>query len=211
MDQEQQAVFRLKEGDIEGLEFLVRAYYFSAVRAAFLILRDRAQAEDIVQSTFLKLEEKIHQYDSNRPFKAWFMRCVVNASLNSARKNNRLVSLEGLGETQALEAVRGFVSQQMGPTASVEAQELRDLVWQALEKLTPNQRAAIVMRYYLGFNQAEMVEQMDSPASSIKWWLYSARKRLRELLAPTQTLHHIPGDLPRSERFKDADQEQDYG
>ncbi|MFN2195586.1 MAG: RNA polymerase sigma factor, partial [Anaerolineales bacterium] len=165
-------------------------------RAAYLILRDRDQAEDVVQGIFLELPAKIRQYDPGRPFRAWFLRCVVNAALNAARVNRRLVSLESLDEAQALRAVQSFVTQQVSPEASAEAQELRSLVWQALEALTPNQRAAIVMRYYLGLSQAEMVAEMDSPASSIKWWLHSARRRLRELLAPVQSSANQPADRP---------------
>jgi RNA polymerase sigma-70 factor (ECF subfamily) len=196
MDQEKTAVLRLQQGDVAGLEPLVHAYYFPAVRAAYLILRDRDQAEDVVQGTFLDLPAKIRQYDPGRPFRAWFMRCVVNAALNAARVNKRLVPLESVDETQALRAVQSYVSQQVGPEASAEAQELRMLVWQALEKLNPNQRAAIIMRYYLGLSQAEMVAEMDSPASSIKWWLHSARQRLRELLAPMQNRSNQPADRP---------------
>jgi RNA polymerase sigma-70 factor (ECF subfamily) len=196
MDQEKAAVLRLQQGELDGLERLVHAYYFPAVRAAYLILRDRDQAEDVVQSTFLDLPAKIRQYDPERPFRAWFMRCVVNAALNAARVNRRQVSLESFDETQALRAVQSFVPQQTSPEAAAEAQELRSLVWQALEALTPNQRAAIVMRYYLGLSQAEMVAEMDSPASSIKWWLHSARRRLRELLAPVQSSANRPADRP---------------
>lgn len=200
MDQEKAAVLRLQQGDIVGLERLVHIYYYPAVRAAYLILRDRDQAEDVVQSTFLELPAKIRQYDPERPFRAWLMRCVVNAALNAVRRNRRLVSLESFDEAQALHAVQSFVSRQISPEASAEAQELRELVWQALEKLTPNQRAAIVMRYYLGLSQAEMVAELDSPASSIKWWLHSARQRLRELLAPGQHRARQPVDRPDTHR-----------
>ena len=195
MDQEQQAVFRLKAGDIDALEYLVRSYYYPAVRTAFLILRDRPQAEDVVQTAFLTLRDKIRQYDPDRPFRTWFLRCVVNASLNTIKTNSRLVSLEGFEEAHPLDVMQSLVSEQIDPEASVEAQELRELVWQALGQLSPKQRAAIVMRYYLGFNEAEMVEKMASPASSVKWWLHSARQRLRELLAPLWPTSCQPEDL----------------
>lgn len=69
---EQQALARLKERDIGGLEFLVRRYQVQAVRAAYLVTRDRGLAEEVVQSAFLRAYERIEQFDARRPFRPWF-------------------------------------------------------------------------------------------------------------------------------------------
>ena len=61
--EEQQAISRLKQGDLGGLEILVRHYQVKAVYAAYLIVRDLKLAEDIVQSAFLQAAQKIHQFD----------------------------------------------------------------------------------------------------------------------------------------------------
>jgi RNA polymerase sigma-70 factor (ECF subfamily) len=71
-----------------------------------------------------------------------------------------------------------------GPEALAEAAELRTKVWQALGKLSPRQRAAIVQRYYLGLSEAEMAEELAVSRGSIKRHLHSARKQLRSLLQP---------------------------
>jgi RNA polymerase sigma-70 factor (ECF subfamily) len=80
MDEEHQAIARLKQGDLAGLEFLVRQYQAQAVQTAYLILGDRFLAEDIAQTAFLKAAWKIDQFDAQRPFRPWFLRVVKNVS-----------------------------------------------------------------------------------------------------------------------------------
>jgi RNA polymerase sigma-70 factor (ECF subfamily) len=71
-----------------------------------------------------------------------------------------------------------------GPDDLVEAAEIRQIVWNALGKLPPAQRAAIVLRYYLDLSGAEMADELACPPGTVKWRLYAARKRLRTLLRP---------------------------
>jgi len=88
------AVEKLRRGDITGLTVLVEAYQIRALRAAFLITQDKPVAEDIVQSAFVRVYERIVQYDITRPFAPWFLRGVVNDALSWARKTSRHVSLD---------------------------------------------------------------------------------------------------------------------
>jgi RNA polymerase sigma-70 factor, ECF subfamily len=65
---EQRAIQRLKAGDIGGLEILVTLYQVRAVRTAFLITRDAAQAEDSVQDAFIQIYRSFRHFDQDRPF-----------------------------------------------------------------------------------------------------------------------------------------------
>ena len=60
---EQIAISRIKQGDLSGLESLVKRYQVRAVHAAYLILYDRALADATAQTAFLKVVERIHQFD----------------------------------------------------------------------------------------------------------------------------------------------------
>jgi RNA polymerase sigma-70 factor (ECF subfamily) len=180
---DEQAVARLRQGDQGSMEGLVSRYYLPAVRAAFLILQDKGLAEDVVQNAFVGLSDTIRRYDPKRPFGPWFLRCVVNAAINTGRRENRLVSLDQAEEDGSFSAESWLQEQaEDGPAEQVEAAEKRQAIWQALEKLNPRQRAAVVMRYYLELSENEMADELDCPKSSLKWWLYSARVRLRDLL-----------------------------
>ena len=90
---EHQAIARLKRGDIDGLETLMQLHQVRAVRTAFLITRDRALAEDVVQAAFVRVYERIAQFDSNRVFEPWLLRIVTNDAVKAATRRERFVPL----------------------------------------------------------------------------------------------------------------------
>ena len=175
---EKQAITRLKRGDIDALEVLVYLYQLKAVRAACLIVYDRSLAEDIVQSAFIRAYERIGQFDDQRPFGPWFLRSVVNDAIKVANRQKRLVSLEAEDNEGALDlADPAPMLEEL-----LETEDTSQTIQQALQRLTPNQRSAIVLRYYLGLDENEMAAKMHRPAGTIKYWLHAARQRLRKLL-----------------------------
>jgi RNA polymerase sigma-70 factor (ECF subfamily) len=107
--EEQEAIARLKRGDVGGLEALVRRYQVQAVRTAYLITRDRALAEDIVQAAFLRAYERIDQFDAGRPFGPWFLRSVANDAVKAAARRERLVPLEFSAEGEEISLVPSVI------------------------------------------------------------------------------------------------------
>lgn len=89
---EAQAVERWQRGDPEGLKALVRAYELRALRTAYLILRDRMDAEDAVQNAFLRAWEHRHRFDPRRPFWPWLLRLVLREALRLAGRRDRRLS-----------------------------------------------------------------------------------------------------------------------
>lgn len=177
---ERTAVERLKRGDIGGLETLVRIHQIRAVRAAYLIVRNRPLAEDVVQGAFVKAYERIGRFDAARPFAPWFTKIVVNDAIKAAKHRERTVSLLNRDNDSAHQ----LPDTALGPQELAEASEDRRKVWFALEKLPPAQRAAIVQRYYLGMSEAQMAKSVASPPGTIKWRLHAARRSLAKLLGP---------------------------
>lgn len=191
--EEQQAIALLKRGDIGGLETLVRKYQVQAVRAADLIVRDRALAEDIVQAAFLRAYERIGQFDVGRPFGPWFLRSVVNDAVKAAARRERQVPLDD--ETGEMVSLADLLADPApGPGELAEQAETRQAVWATLGELLPAQRAAIVLRYYLGLSEAELADELACPPGTVKWRLHAARKHLRALLRPLWSPE--PGDEP---------------
>ena len=175
---EQQAIRRLKQGDISGLEFLVHRHQVKAVRTAYLITRDLGLAEDVVQDSFLQVYCSIRGFDETRPFEPWFMRSVVNASVKVIQKSARQVEAGDDAEkllSQLAEQVESVESQ-------VESIEVQNQIWDAMQKLSPRQRAVIVQRYFLEMSEKEMAEAAGSAVGTVKWMLNAARERLRGLL-----------------------------
>jgi RNA polymerase sigma-70 factor (ECF subfamily) len=202
--EEKEAIARVREGDLNGLEVLIHRYYLRAVRAAYLIVLDQSQAEDIVQSCFIQAIEKIEQFDDRREFGPWFSRSVVNRALNAVQEQKRFVSIEEEIREDDLLVLKWLPSTEPGPEEGVIQAELQQTVWEAINKLTPKQRAVVVMRYFLELNEAEITEELDSPLSSIKWWLHSARKKLRGFLHQFRTYDNHP-----TEKQISADQKEE--
>ena len=179
---EQIAISRMKQGDLNGLELLVKRYQVRAVHAAYLILYDRALAEDVAQTAFVKVTERIHQFDEQRPFAPWFFRIVVNDALKAAKRRRQSLSLDEQMDESALRLAAWLRDPTPQPPQLVEEKEMRQWILQAIRSLTPEQRAVVVMRYFLEMSEAEMCIQLDRPLSTIKWWLRDARKSLRKHL-----------------------------
>ncbi len=91
---DREAILRLKRGDVSGLELLMGRYQVQAARAAFLITQDLALAQDVVQETFIRIYDRIRQFDDSRPFEPYLMRSVVHAALNAVRGDFRFASLD---------------------------------------------------------------------------------------------------------------------
>ena len=176
---EQQAIQRLKKGDISGLEFLVARYQVKAVRTAFLITRDTSLAEDIVQDAFIQAFRAIRGFDATRPFEPWFMRSVVNASVKMMQRSARQIQF---GEEADESVFEELIVRVESVESQVESSLAQNQLWDAMQKLSPRQRAVIVQRYFLEMSEAEMAQEAGSAAGTVKWLLNAARKRLRSLL-----------------------------
>ena len=184
--EDQIAISRIKQGDLTGLEILVDRYQVQAVQAAYAIVYDRALAEDIAQSAFVKVAERVHQFDEARAFAPWFFRIVIHDAIKTAKKYKRMVSLDEQLDEPTTQLAKWLVDPDLTPEPLMEQKESRAMILNAMQSLTPEQRAVIVMRYFLEMSEADMVARMDRPLSTIKWWLRDARSRLRSLINPAQ-------------------------
>lgn len=178
--EEQQAILQLKQGNVSSLEFIVMRHQVKAVRTAYLITGDQGLAEDVVQECFIRVIRSIHGFDGTRPFEPWFLRSVVNASVKMMQKSARQVQFQD-------DADDPFIAELVARVESVEEQvesiEVQNQIWDAMQKLSPRQRAVIVQRYFLEMSEKEMATESGAAVGTIKWLLNAARERLRMLLS----------------------------
>jgi RNA polymerase sigma-70 factor (ECF subfamily) len=180
------AISRIKQGDLSAVETLIKRYQVQAVHAAYAIVHDRAQAEDAAQTAFVKVLERIHQYDEKRPFAPWFFRIVVNDAIKIAKKQKRRISLDEQLDQPTTKLAEWLKSPDLRPEQLGEVKETQGIILNAMRQLAPEQRAVIVMRYFLEMSEADMSAKMDRPLSTIKWWLRDARDRLRTMISETR-------------------------
>jgi RNA polymerase sigma-70 factor (ECF subfamily) len=179
---EKEAIQLLKQRDPTGLEYLVSKHQIKAIRAAFLIVHDLSIAEDIVQSAYIRVYERIHQFDSERLFAPWFFRIVVNDAVKFISRRNQLVSLDNNFDETETHLLEILMDPTPGVESQVEEREQAQQIWSLLEKLSPDQRGVLVLRYYLECSNAEIAEYLEKPEGTVKWRLHAARNRLRALL-----------------------------
>src|SRR5437667_2194267 len=136
---ERAAVRGAQEGSLADLELLFRRHWPSAYRTAYLVVHDAAAAEDIAQEAFLAAVRALDCFDRRRPFAPWLHRIVVNRAIDWARRRQLRGEVE-LAETGADPPARDVGL---------------DLV-QALQQLSPEHRAVIVLRHLLGYSPGEI-------------------------------------------------------
>ncbi|MDK2982072.1 MAG: hypothetical protein PWQ55_2419 [Chloroflexota bacterium] len=176
---EQQAIQQTKKGDPAALSWLVERYQLKMLRTAFLITHKRNSAEDVVQDVFLDLPDLLRSFDNTRPLEPWLMRVVVNRTLRLLSRDNRFINLPDAHESE--EWAAQWIDSASNPEMAMQKRELEDELWLQMQKLSLEQRAALVARYYLQMSEKEMASLADVPAGTIKWRLSRARARLRHL------------------------------
>jgi RNA polymerase sigma-70 factor, ECF subfamily len=177
---ERAAIQKLLRGDIEGLDPLMQSYQVGAIRASYLICQNVSMAEDIVQSAFIRAYERIEQFDTSRPFGPWFLRSVVNDSIQATVKERRVVPLETEMDSQAANTKWEYATDDVAQ--QIERLETGVDIRAAIAQLPVEQRATIVLRYYLDLTDNEISARLHSTPSTVRWRLHAARKRLRTLL-----------------------------
>ncbi len=148
--QEQAWVREAREGSASAIEALFRLHWPRAYRAAFLVVHDRAAAEDIAQEAFLAAIRRLDSFDRRRPFGPWLHRIVVNRAIDWTRAR-QLRREAGLTEAEA----------------PGHAAELSDDTLAALAALTPEHRAVIVLRYVLGYSPGEIARLLVLPRGTV--------------------------------------------
>src|SRR5215470_13605056 len=94
---EREAIERMRQRDIRGLEVLVRAHQIRAIRTAYLVTRDVALAQDVVQAAFLRAYERIRQLDPARPFAPWFLASVLHDAIKAVSRRVVRIQQPGAG------------------------------------------------------------------------------------------------------------------
>lgn len=175
-----QAVRRLKNGDIGGLEILITRYQAKAIRTAYLVTHELSIAEEVVQDAFIRFYERAHHFEECRAFEPYFLRMVIHAALNEVERENH--SAMSLDEDASMRKLECLLSRASAVEEQVELGQLKRAIHEAIGALPPRQRVAAVQRYYLDMSETEMSEALRVSPGTVKWLLNAARTRLRTLL-----------------------------
>ena len=189
-------------------------------RAAWSILRNRAEAEDAVQSAYLRAFAAADSFEGRSSLTTWLTRIVINEALGRKRATDRRRrNLDGSSVTLLDEyrdkMMRGSTTPSL-PDGSLARLQIRQMLEEAIARLPDNFRLVFVLREIEGLSVEEVSETLGIPPSTVKTRDLRARRRLQEELAPElkgalcgtfpfagadctamteRVLHHICGSL----------------
>lgn len=172
-DDDQRLVERCLNGDQEAFAELVVRYQRPIYHMAFRVLGNVEDAREITQSVFLKVAERLDDYNPRFKFFSWIYRITINASLNLRRSSGRE---ELVGED--------FEVQDAGadPEASMSAGEQSAQIQKALMRLKFENRAVLTLRHFSDCSYREIGQILDLDEKTVKSRLYEGRQQLRSLL-----------------------------
>lgn len=165
-------------GDVDAYGELVRRYQDLAIRAAYLILGDAAEAEDAVQDAFVKVYDALPRFHADAPFRPWVLRIVVNEAHDRRRAEGRRVAL-------VARVALGRAEQGDTPESIALATERRVMLLRALDELRDEERLVVTCRYFLALSEAESAEVLGCARGTVKSRLSRALRRLRDRLSGT--------------------------
>ncbi len=181
-------VRRAQGGEAKAFGELVRSYQRRAISLAYRLLGNAEDAADVSQEAFIRAHRYLAQLEDPSRFGAWLLRVVGNLSLNyrRSRAGRFAASLD-----DAMDGGETFRRAATGQPLRVERNdddgplpaELHGAVGRAIERLPEKQRLALVLFSVEGLPQKEVADILDCSVELVKWNVFQARQKLRELLA----------------------------
>jgi len=169
---------RLRARDAGAMGELYDRYGRLVYSVILRIVRNSAVAEDLVQETFLRVWNRMQAFNQERgALGPWVLTVARNRAIDYLRSADGRMSA-GTLDLDRLEHPEQFCDFESLALSLDRARRLKD----AFEKLTPNQKTVVELAYYEGLSQTEMAERMQQPLGTVKTWVRSALKVLREQL-----------------------------
>jgi RNA polymerase sigma-70 factor (ECF subfamily) len=177
-EQEADLLQQALAGDVEAFGQLVLTYQQPIFNLTYRMLGDPNEAEDAAQEAFIRAYSNLTQYDVHRSFKTWLFSIASNHCIDRLRKRR----LTWLSIDEPLPPHPSLVSSEPGPEQSYVEQEKSEFIQDLLKELSPDYRAAVILRYWYDMSYAEIADALKTTESAIKSRLFRARQSLAEKL-----------------------------
>ncbi len=177
---------RVREGERDLFCQLIRPYERRVFAAAFAILRNEADAEDVAQEAMLKAFKHIGQFRGESRFSTWLIQITVNEARMRRRKEHAEI-MEPIADREDQEGnytPRDFADWHEIPLETLERKEVRQKLAEALASLGEKYREVFVLRDMQHLSIEETAKALGISTASVKTRLLRARLMLRDLLAP---------------------------
>jgi RNA polymerase sigma-70 factor (ECF subfamily) len=167
-------VERFRKGDREAFTELVVRYQRPIYNAAFWVLRRPEDASDVTQTVFLRVAERLDDYDPRYRFFSWIYRIAVNEALNMLRRGKHEEAIDDDAEFED--------SGNDDPERRLDSAEMSARLRSAVMRLPTASRMVISLRHFSDCSYEEIGRILDIDEKTVKSRLYEARQRLRDML-----------------------------
>jgi RNA polymerase sigma-70 factor (ECF subfamily) len=184
---DEELVKRHLEGDEQSFNQLVERYTGRLYNLAYRVLLDQAEAEDIVQETFLHVYEALPHSQIDLPFRPWVTTITLNACRSALRKKRPLAFAEIAPEADGAETfVENIPAEDETPAEAMEGEELEIALRQAVSALPEEERMILTLRYNEDLSYEQIGELLHIPVRTVGTHLYRAKQRLYTTLVADQ-------------------------
>ncbi len=181
-------VERARSADEDAFRALFERYHRRAYSLALGVVRNRDDALDVVQEGFIKAHRHIDKFEGSSSFYTWLYRIVMNLAIDHIRRTKRARNVEwndalghadsdSVGDENLLPRVLDE-----NPGKSLARKEMREHIGTALDELSVNHRAVLVMRELEGLSYEEMAQAMGCSKGTIMSRLFHARRNMQRRL-----------------------------
>jgi RNA polymerase sigma-70 factor (ECF subfamily) len=175
-----EVIRRVRAGEPELFEVLMRRYNQRLYRVARSIVKNEAEAEDVMQQAYVNAYTHLDQFADRARFSTWLTRIAVYEALGRLRRRRRVQEVDVSSETEGTGAT--LMSGEPSPEQQALTGELRLLLEGAVDALPSTSRAAFVLREVEGLSTAEAASCLGVSEDVVKTRLHRARLQLRKEL-----------------------------
>ena len=188
-------VERCRRGDRQAFRTLVDRYQRKVYSLALSFVRDPDEARDVSQEAFLKVFRHLNTFQGTASFYTWVYRITVNLCIDLRRKAGRGNTTEfdeRIAHEESGSPADQLSTQRLGfdPGRALHNSELRKRLMGALDQLSEQHRAVLMLREVDGLSYKEIAEVLECPEGTVMSRLFHARKQMQELLREFADLDH---------------------
>ncbi len=175
------------QGNMDAFSQLVETYQRPVFNLCYRMLGDAQEAEDAAQETFWRAYQGMKKYDPSRSFATWLLSIAAHYCIDQQRKRKLpMVDIDILPEEDAPDP-------SPNPERVISKQMENKVLHKLLDKLQPQDRAAIVLRYWYEMSEEEIANTLQLSTSAVKSRLFRARRQLADAYQSS-----VPAALERS-------------
>lgn len=178
MIEDSDLVRRCLSGDERAFEPIIQKYQKVVYNLALRMGAGTQDAEDITQSVFVKIYERLNLFDPKYKFFSWLYRIALNESINFFQQRRRLDQLD-----------EDIVANEKAPDESYRETELREQIQESLMRLKVDHRVVIILNHFQDLSYHDMSYILDIPEKTVKARLFTARQQLRDILLKRRVLN----------------------